>query len=93
MREAAVIDDGVVEAAGKKVCQWIALVSKPNVMCPIEKDGRPVDCEQRDGDGHDGDVARGRGGGMKQRDELVVVEKNVVASKLTIQVANHHCAR
>ena len=52
-----------------------------------------VDWEQRDGDGCDDDVGRGRGGGMKQRSEVVVVEKNVVALKVSNQVVFHCCAR
>ena len=42
---------------------------------------RPVRGEQRDGGGRDGGVWGGRGGGMKQRGELVVVEKTCVAHK------------
>ena len=55
--------------------------------------GRPVHWEQRVGGGCDGDVGRCRGGGTKQHGELVVVEKNVVALKVSNQVVFHCCAR
>ena len=41
----------------------------------------PVRGEQRDGGGRDGRVWGGRGGRVKQRSELVVVEKTCVAHK------------
>ena len=55
--------------------------------------GASVDWEQRDGDGCDGDVERGRSGGMEQRSVLDVVEKIVVALKVTTQIVFHGCAR
>ena len=74
------------------------------LRCKVEADNRigaplgrmagmSVDREQRNGDGCDGDVRRGRGGGTKQRSELVVVEKSVVALKVSIQIVFHCCAR
>ena len=53
----------------------------------------PIDSEQRDGDGRGGDVAGCRGGESKQRGVFVVVDKNVVALKVRIQIVFHCYAR
>ena len=55
--------------------------------------GDPADWEQRGGDGRGGGAGRSRGGGTKRFGALVVVEKNVVALKVMIQIVFHCGAR
>ena len=78
-------------AAGRPIARWKLTMGCGALLGRMA--GMSVDGEQRDGDGCDGDVERGRGGGMEQRSELVVVEKIVVALKVTIQIVFQCCAR
>ena len=83
------LGDAVGGAAGRPEANW-----KLTICAPLGRMvGVTVDWGWRDGDGCDGDVERGRGGGMEQRGELVVVEKIVVALKVTITIVFHCCAR